>query len=117
MLIRQGLPAARLGSWERDLASNRVTWSEHIHEIFGRTPERRMERQLIVDYFALIDEIVATLTPDNHRIAVALAAIPEHIRGYGHVKEAHLKTAKAREAELLAQYRAPSPAPLAQAAE
>jgi len=37
VLIRQGLPAARLGSWERDLGTNRVTWSEHIHEIFGRT--------------------------------------------------------------------------------
>jgi indolepyruvate ferredoxin oxidoreductase len=86
-------------------------------DIFGRTPERRMERQLIVDYFALIEEIVATLTPANHRIAVALAAVPEHIRGYGHVKETHLKTAKAREAELLAQYRAPTPAPFAQAAE
>ena len=62
-------------------------------------------------------EIVATLTPANHRIAVALAAIPERIRGYGHVKDAHLKQAKAREAELLAQYRAPTPAPFAQAAE
>jgi len=86
-------------------------------DIFGRTPERRMERQLITDYFALVEEIVATLTPANHRIAVALASIPEHIRGFGHVKEAHLKTAKAREAELLAQYRAPTPAPFAQAAE
>jgi indolepyruvate ferredoxin oxidoreductase len=86
-------------------------------DIFGRTPERRVERQLIVDYFALVEEIIATLTPANHRIAVALAAVPEHIRGYGHVKEAHLKTAKAREAELLAQFRAPTPAPFAQAAE
>jgi indolepyruvate ferredoxin oxidoreductase len=86
-------------------------------DIFGRTAERRMERQLITDYCALMEEIVATLTPANHRIAVALAAIPEHIRGYGHVKEAHLKQAKAREAELLAQYRAPTPAPFAQAAE
>ncbi len=32
------------------------------------------------------------------------AAIPEHIRGYGHVKEAHLHKAKAREAELLKKY-------------
>jgi indolepyruvate ferredoxin oxidoreductase len=86
-------------------------------DIFGKTPERRMERQLIADYFALIGEIVGTLTPANHRIAVALASVPEHIRGFGHVKEAHLKTAKAREAELLAQYRAPTPAPFAQAAE
>jgi two-component system, cell cycle sensor histidine kinase and response regulator CckA len=37
VLIRQGLPAARMGSWERDLQTNRVTWSEHIHEIFGRS--------------------------------------------------------------------------------
>jgi indolepyruvate ferredoxin oxidoreductase len=86
-------------------------------DIFGKTAERRMERQLIVDYFALIEEIVATLTPANHRIAVALASVPERIRGFGHVKDAHLKTAKAREAELLAQYRAPTPAPFAQAAE
>ena len=32
------------------------------------------------------------------------AATPEHIRGYGHVKEAHLHKAKAREAELLKKY-------------
>ena len=38
---------------------------------------------------------------------VALASIPEQIRGYGHVKEAHLATAKKREAELLAAFRAP----------
>ena len=86
-------------------------------DVFGRSAERRMERQLIVDYVRLIGEIMATLTPANHRIAVALASIPEHIRGFGHVKEAHLKTAKTREAELLAQYRAPTPAPFAQAAE
>ena len=39
VLIRQGLPAARLGSWEHDLVINRISWSEHIHEIFGRSPE------------------------------------------------------------------------------
>ena len=35
VLIRQGLPAARMGGWEREVASGRMTWSEHIHEIFG----------------------------------------------------------------------------------
>ena len=39
-------------------------------------PERRTERQLIADYEALLDEIVARLTPANHAIAVALAAMP-----------------------------------------
>jgi indolepyruvate ferredoxin oxidoreductase len=40
-------------------------------------------------------------------LAVEIASIPEHIRGYGHVKEAHLHKAKAREAALLAQWRNP----------
>ena len=33
--------------------------------------------------------------------------MPEHIRGYGHVKEAHLHAAKAREAELLKEWKNP----------
>jgi indolepyruvate ferredoxin oxidoreductase len=85
-------------------------------DIFGRTPERRMERRLIVDYEALVDELVARLDRTTLPIAVELASIPEHIRGYGHVKDAHLATAKAREAALLRQFRNPSPA-LATAAE
>jgi indolepyruvate ferredoxin oxidoreductase len=73
---------------------------------FGWTRERRTERRLIADYEALLDELTAALRPANHALAVELAAIPEHIRGYGHVKERHLAAAKAREAELLAQFRA-----------
>src|SRR6202030_3149579 len=53
---------------------------------FGRSAERRIERKLIADYEALLAEILGGLTPDNHHLAVALAAIPEKIRGYGHVK-------------------------------
>jgi indolepyruvate ferredoxin oxidoreductase len=37
---------------------------------------------------------------------VAIASIPEHIRGYGHVKERHLKAAKEKEAALLAEFNA-----------
>ena len=65
-------------------------------DIFGRTAERRMERQLITDYEALIDELLPRLAPHNVAIAVELASIPEHIRGYGHVKERHLKAAKVK---------------------
>jgi indolepyruvate ferredoxin oxidoreductase len=78
-------------------------------DIFGRTPERRMERQLIADYETLIEELLASLSAHNHPIAVELASIPEHIRGYGHVKEQHLRTAKAKEAELIAKFRAATP--------
>ena len=70
-----------------------------------------MERALIGEYETLVAEILAELAPHNHALAVELASVPEHIRGYGHVKEAHLKTAKTREAALLAQFRSPLPAP------
>jgi indolepyruvate ferredoxin oxidoreductase len=84
-------------------------------DIFGRTAERRMERRLIAEYETLLDEIVAGLTPANHAAAVGLVSIPEEIRGYGHVKEAHLAKAKAHEAALLERFRDPNAA--AQAAE
>jgi indolepyruvate ferredoxin oxidoreductase len=74
-------------------------------DIFGYTHERRTERQLIKDYEALIAEILAKLTPDNHALAVGLASIPEKIRGFGHVKARHLDVAKKEEAALLADFR------------
>jgi indolepyruvate ferredoxin oxidoreductase len=83
-------------------------------DVFGRTAERRMERALPSEYVAIVDETLAALAPHNHALAVELARIPEQIRGYGHVKERHLKAAKAKEAELLAAFRsARSAAPAA----
>jgi indolepyruvate ferredoxin oxidoreductase len=74
-------------------------------DVFGRTTERKMERKLISDYETLIAEVLDKLTPQNYAIAVELASIPEHIRGYGHVKERHLREAKVREGALLARFR------------
>jgi len=83
---------------------------------FGYSLERRSERQLIADYEALLQEIVANLTPANHASAVALAAIPEKIRGFGPVKQRHLAAAKAEEAALREQFRS-GPEPFLKAAE
>jgi len=83
---------------------------------FGYTAERKTERRLIRDYEAMLGEILSRLTPANHPLAVALASIPEKIRGYGHVKTRHLKAAKAEEAALLEQFLA-GPEPLLKAAE
>jgi indolepyruvate ferredoxin oxidoreductase len=77
-------------------------------DIFGRTAERRRERQLISDYEATVRAVMAELRPENHELAVAIANVPETIRGYGHVKRASIERAKAREAELIAAYRRPS---------
>jgi indolepyruvate ferredoxin oxidoreductase len=83
---------------------------------FGHTRERHIERQLVADYEALLVQLIAKLTPENYAIAVGLAAIPEKIRGYGHVKMQHLTAAKADEAALLEQFRS-SPTPVLKAAE
>jgi indolepyruvate ferredoxin oxidoreductase len=83
---------------------------------FGYSAERQTERTLVNDYEALLDEVLAKLNAGNHHIAVGLAAIPEKIRGFGHVKMRLLKAAKADEAALLDQFRA-GPAPLLKAAE
>jgi indolepyruvate ferredoxin oxidoreductase len=75
---------------------------------FGRTPERRLERHLIADYEILVNEILERLDHERHRLAVALAALPQQIRGYGHVKEAHLDKAAKQQNELLTAFRAPA---------
>jgi indolepyruvate ferredoxin oxidoreductase len=74
-------------------------------DVFGHTEERRMERRLIADYEALLNELLTRLSPENHALCVALAAIPEKIRGFGHVKARHLGAAKAEEAALLDRLR------------
>jgi indolepyruvate ferredoxin oxidoreductase len=78
---------------------------------FGYSAERRVERALISDYGTLLAELCSGLTEQNHAIAVAIASIPEKIRGFGPVKERHLIAAKAEEAELLARFRAKPEAP------
>ena len=85
-------------------------------DVFGYSQERRTERKLIADYEAMLREVMDKLTSTNHPLAVALAAIPEKIRGYGHVKARHLTAAKADEAALLEQFRSGKP-PLLKAAE
>jgi indolepyruvate ferredoxin oxidoreductase len=75
-------------------------------DVFGRTEERRIERQLVIDYESLIGELLPSLAAHNHAIAVEIASVPEHIRGYGHVKRRHLAAAKEKEAKLVAAFRA-----------
>jgi indolepyruvate ferredoxin oxidoreductase len=68
---------------------------------FGHTEERKGERALIFEYRDTIARLLPQLTSDNLTQMVELAGIPEDIRGYGHVKERHLKNAKQKEARLL----------------
>jgi indolepyruvate ferredoxin oxidoreductase len=72
---------------------------------FGRTPERKMERALIGEYRACVEELLKTLSADNRTLAAEIARIPEEIRGYGHVKERHLKAARVKWQALMQRWR------------
>jgi len=78
-------------------------------DVFGYTRERRTERRLIVEYEMTVAELLDRLDRENLRFAVEIAGIPEHIRGYGHIKRRHLDEAKKKEAGLLAAFRASRP--------
>ena len=83
---------------------------------FGWTAERRMERRMIAEYRAEISKLNAEMTPETHALAVEIAALPQQVRGYGHVKAAAAEATARRRAELWAAFEA-GPAPVAQAAE
>ena len=75
-------------------------------DIFGRTEERRMERGLIADYEAGLAKLLAGLDAERLALATKIAAVPQAIRGFGYIKEASVKTAKADEAKLWAKWEA-----------
>ncbi|AEA58961.1 indolepyruvate ferredoxin oxidoreductase family protein [Burkholderia gladioli] len=74
---------------------------------FGRTEERRTERALIGEYVALVETILAGLTPERLPLALELAKLPDGIRGYGHVKENNLRAVRTKWEALLAQWNGP----------
>jgi indolepyruvate ferredoxin oxidoreductase len=74
-----------------------------LFDPFGYTRERRTERALIGEYESMIDEVLARLDAHNHALAVELAWLPEHIRGFGHVKTASVQRAREQREQLLAQ--------------
>ena len=55
-----------------------------------------------------METLLAGLDQNNHALAVQIAALPETMRGFGHIKDKNIETAKGREANLLAAYRSPA---------
>lgn len=82
-------------------------------DVFGKTNERRQERQLIQDYLDLLEEFTQTLDLSRLPIAIELAGLPADIRGFGHIKDGNIAKVRIRQAELLQAYRSPDPDMLA----
>jgi indolepyruvate ferredoxin oxidoreductase len=72
---------------------------------FGSQAERRAEVALIETYLADLDAALKALRPETLDTAVALAELPDMIRGFGPVKDANRAKAAARQKVLLARLR------------
>ncbi len=57
------------------------------YDPFGYLPHRRKERALIDWYRDLIQQVSAKLTSENLQEALAIASLPDQIRGYEQIKE------------------------------
>jgi indolepyruvate ferredoxin oxidoreductase len=75
-------------------------------DVFGYTAERKVERALPGQYKQTINALLPKLSKENLSTLVAIASIPEDIRGYGHIKERHLSAAREKEAGLLSEFNA-----------
>jgi indolepyruvate ferredoxin oxidoreductase len=89
------------GGWMLDVAFPVLARMKGLRggplDLFGHTAERRMERRLIADYEAGLAKLIAGLTPERLPTALQIAAIPQKIRGYGHIKDASVGPARAEE--------------------
>jgi indolepyruvate ferredoxin oxidoreductase len=72
---------------------------------FGYTRERKGERALRDRYLAFARELATSLRVDNREAALKLAALPDQVRGYGHIKQAAMDKLDAQWPELAARYR------------
>ena len=75
-------------------------------DVFGYTAERRAERALIAEYRDHLGAILSKLNRGNLEQAVALASLPEEIRGYGHIKEAAMARAAVKREALMREFSA-----------
>ncbi len=103
-----GIPRKReYGSWVihafRLLAKLRFLRGS-VLDPFAHSRERRLDRALPAEYRESLTALLPRMTIANHASLVAIASIPEHIRGFGFVRERHLQAARAKEKALLAAF-------------
>ncbi len=71
---------------------------------FSNNPDRQLERALISDYEATLETLLSELNQDNLQTAIALARLPEEIRGFGPIKQAAAEQAAIRQQALLSRF-------------
>jgi indolepyruvate ferredoxin oxidoreductase len=91
------IPVFRLLAKMRKLRGTRF-------DLFGMTAERKMEREMIVEFESQCDQLLQSLTAGNVNIAIDIIKEYLEIRGYGPVKEAAAKDARTRIQALMQDY-------------
>ena len=105
-----GLPRKReLGPW----ALSAMGWLARLRGLrntvldpFRRNDERGHALRDIADYEADVERLLEGLDGERLATAVAIAELPEHIRGYGHVRERHVGVTQQRRQALWQQWHA-----------
>jgi indolepyruvate ferredoxin oxidoreductase len=92
-----------LGGWARPafwmlraMRRLRGTWLD----VPGWAKVRRVERAMVPEYIRAVDRLLADLRPDNVGEAIAIAGLPDMVRGYEHLK---MERAAAYRTELAAR--------------
>ncbi|MEM7236993.1 MAG: indolepyruvate ferredoxin oxidoreductase family protein, partial [Pseudomonadota bacterium] len=117
---RDGMPVkSEFGPWIRPvfkILARMKRLRGTAFDVFGYTAERRMERGLIMEYEALVEELLQC-SGSTLQTAVALARLPLKVRGFGHVKARNVEVVNEERQVLLAELRAGGPTPKPMAAE
>ena len=71
---------------------------------FRNSAERSLDSQLLEQYEADLERVLAELSRSTQPVAAKLAALPESVRGYGHVKQAQADIAAQTRAQLWAEF-------------
>jgi indolepyruvate ferredoxin oxidoreductase len=71
-------------------------------DVFGRAEVRRVERALPGEYRRLVDRALARLTAQTHSQVLAIAELPDAIRGYEQIKLRNVEWFEMRAEELVA---------------
>ena len=96
----------KLGSWSRPgfqlLRAGKIVRGTKL-DPFGHTQVRRVERELIDEYTATIEDLLGQLTTETYQRAVEIARLPDLVRGYENIKLANVAHYRARVQELLSE--------------
>jgi indolepyruvate ferredoxin oxidoreductase len=93
----------KLGPWFRPafqlLRAGKIVRGTKL-DPFGYTQVRRVERELIDEYTAAIDDLLRRLSAETYQRAVEIARLPDLVRGYENIKLANAALHRARVKEL-----------------